>query len=109
MLEPAFESQFHGQPEIIPTSHDGWHDGLGHPQIIPTSHDGWHDGWLSTGHAPLDGSGMSGSGHSGETHPSTGTSLASGQTLVGTPGGFQIDLLWDPSVANAPNGFTTGV
>jgi hypothetical protein len=29
--------------------------------------------------------------------------------LVGTPGGFQIDLLWDPSVANAPNGFTTGV
>jgi hypothetical protein len=105
MLEAAFEYQFHGQPEIIPTSHDGWHDGLGPPQAIPTS----HDGWLSPGQGHLDMSGMSGPGHPSSTHPSTATSLASNQTLVGTPGGFQIDLLWDPSVANAPSGFKTAV
>ena len=30
-------------------------------------------------------------------------------TLVGTSGGLQIDLIWDPSVANAPRGFTQAI
>ena len=30
-------------------------------------------------------------------------------TVVGTSGGFQIDLIWDSSVANAPTGFTQTV
>ena len=91
MLEGAFEYEFHGQPEILPTSHDGW-----------------HDGWLSPGHGHFPAvSGVSGPGHPSSTVPSS--SLASGQTLVGSPGGFQIDLLWDSSVANAPIGFQQAV
>ena len=30
-------------------------------------------------------------------------------TLVGIHGGLQIDLIWDPSVANAPRGFTQAI
>jgi hypothetical protein len=90
MLEGAFEYQFHGQPEIIPTGHDGW-----------------HDGWLSPGHGNLPVSGLSGPGHPHSAIPSS--SQASSQTLVGNPGGFQIDLLWDSSVANAPSGFRQAV
>src|SRR5690242_17914294 len=90
MLEGAFEYEFHGQPEIIPTGHDGW-----------------HDSWLSPGHGNLPVSGLSGTGHPHSAIPSS--SQASSQTLVGTAGGFQIDLLWDSSVANAPTGFKQAV
>ena len=61
MLEGAFEYEFHGQPEILPTVHDGW-----------------HDGWLSPGHGHFPAvSGVSGPGHPNSTVPSS--SLASGR------------------------------
>jgi len=106
MFDKAFEYEFHGQPEVIPFSHDGW-----------------HDGWLSPGHGHLiDSSTVSVLGNISGGSPSPGStlssssfashhssSLASNQTLVGSPGGLQIDLLWDSSVAHAPSGFKTAV
>ena len=104
MLEKAFEFESHGQPEVIPLGHDGW-----------------HDDWLSPGHGhQIDYSSASVLGHtsgkSGAGADSTVSSSswgshssASDPTLVGSPGGLQIDLLWDSSVAHAPSGFKTAV
>jgi hypothetical protein len=46
-----------------------------------------------------------GSGGSG----AASTSSLPAQTLVGSPNGLQFDLIWDPSVANAPRGFMQAV
>jgi hypothetical protein len=43
----------------------------------------------------------------GPVAASTGSLPA--QTLVGSPNGLQFDLIWDPSVADAPRGFTQAV
>ena len=99
--------EFHGQPE----------------HLIPQSHDGEHEGWPSPAHEHLSDnsdvsvlgnvsarsviSGGSQQGH-GSAPPSSSL-FASNQTLVGTPGGLQIDLLWDSSVASAPSGFKAAV
>src|SRR6185312_10110379 len=104
MLEKAFEFEFHDQS-----------------QIVPLGHEGWHDGWLSPGHGhEIDCSGASALGHmSGKSGAGAGStaspsslashSSTSNDTLVGSPGGLRIDLLWDSSVAQAPSGFKTAV
>jgi hypothetical protein len=87
MLEKAFGQESHGGPEVIPQGHGGW-----------------HDAWLFSGHGEASGLGHSalhGSSHHASTEPS--------DTLVGSPGGLQIHLLWDPSVAGAPSGFKDSV
>src|SRR5690349_3110771 len=87
MLEKAFEQEAHGEP-----------------QIIPQGHDGWHDAWLFAGHG-----GASGVGHSPLPVQSHHAAADPGETLVGSPGELQIHLLWDPSVAGAPSGFKDSV
>src|SRR5690242_19693199 len=49
--------------------------------------------------------------HSGGTSTPTVTQTVSkpAPTLVGKSGGFQINLVWDSSVASAPAGFTAAV
>jgi len=48
-------------------------------------------------------------GSTGGSSQSTQSSAPPAPTLVGTGGGFQIDLIWDSSVANAPSGFMQAV
>jgi hypothetical protein len=86
MLEKAFEQESHGGPEVIPQGHEGW-----------------HDAWLFAGHGAA-----SGVGHSA-LHGSSHHASEPSDTLVGSPGGLQIHLLWDPSVAGAPSGFKDSV
>lgn len=103
MFENVFGHDFHGQAGAIPHGHDWWHEGG-----LPSGH-----GHHLSGHAhQADHSGVGhGSGTSSQGHGSTpsSSSSAADQTLVGSPGGLQIDLLWDPSVAHAPSDFKAAV
>ena len=87
MFEKAFEQEAQGEP-----------------QITPQGHDGWHDAWLFAAHGEA-----SGLGHSPVPAQSHHASAEANDTLVGSPGGLQIHLLWDPSVAEAPSGFKDSV
>lgn len=87
MFEKGFEQEAHGEP-----------------QIIPQGHDDWHDAWLFACHGEA-----SGVGHAPLPAPSHHASAEASDTLVGAPGGLQIHLLWDPSVAEAPSGFKASV
>jgi hypothetical protein len=87
MLEKAFEQESHGEP-----------------QVISQGHEGWHDAWLFAGHGAA-----SGVGHSAVPAPSHHAAAEASDTLVGAPGGLQIHLLWDPSVAGAPSDFKDSV
>lgn len=87
MLEKAFEQGAHGEP-----------------QVIPPGQEGWHDAWLFAGHGEA-----AGSGHAPFPPQSHHASAEPNDTLVGSPGGLQIHLLWDPSVAGAPSGFRDSV
>lgn len=87
MLEKVFEQEAHGEP-----------------QVMAQGSGGWHDAWLFAGHGEATGV-----GHSPLPAPSHHASAESNDTLVGSPGGLQIHLLWDPSVAEAPSGFKDSV
>jgi hypothetical protein len=49
------------------------------------------------------------SSHSGGSATTSSTSSTPAPTLVGSAGGFQIDLIWDSSVAKAPSGFMQAI
>jgi hypothetical protein len=47
--------------------------------------------------------------NSATSNPATTTGSAPAATLVGSSNGLQFDLIWDPSVANAPRGFVQAI
>lgn len=102
MLEHMTGYQYHGEPELtspypLPPDHGWLIDGgsASTPGHMPSTagHGHWH------GHDEGHGTGST----------SSPASSAANQTLVGSPGGLQIDLLWDPSVAHAPTEFKSAV
>src|SRR5215469_1704525 len=81
-----------------------WHGSFGFSGLsLGAGHDGSAlDGAASFG---FFGNMQFSGGHGGfTTHSSTPA-----PTLVGAPGGLQINLVWDPSVAHAPKGFQQAV
>src|SRR5215469_15699268 len=50
-----------------------------------------------------------GSQSGGGVGGAAGSGAASPHTMVGSANGLQFDLIWDPSVANAPAGFKADV
>ena len=47
--------------------------------------------------------------NSAASSPTTATGSPPAPTLVGSSNGLQFDLIWDPSVANAPRGFVQAI
>lgn len=105
---PAPAAHWHGHHEE--------HSGASTLGQSPTTAWHWHGYGEEHGGASTLGQPPATAAHGhgyGEGHGAGSTSSsapsAANQTLVGSPGGLQIDLLWDPSVAQAPKDFKPAV